>query len=306
MGRRVPENPKEFNDLMLEVDRELTISGYSIPQRPIHALRLVSEKFDIPLPVTRPIPTLKHECVRFWPISERIYQWYEQQYGERMKMDFSPGCMVMLIEGDLWMLRFPRIFGSVSFVVSRSIRSERIGAGSRPITYNVIDAIQDMPPSRVLNLPDKELEHIYKRFILGFKAFGFLEGSRHNTLIEAAIGDVSAAVRHLMETMPQYGLSKWSSLQASEKVLKAAISLDKGEYGKTHNLLELAERAHSLGMTGDWKDLISVIQCSPAIRYGEESCSRNDAVFAHHATLGLIIALAQGGADFKSSLGWNF
>jgi len=46
-----------------------------------------------------------------------------------------------------------------------------------------------------------------------------------------------------------------------------------------------------------------VHQCKPGIRYGEEPCSRNEALRAHHASLDLVNRLGAAGANFESGLG---
>jgi hypothetical protein len=41
--------------------------------------------------------------------------------------------------------------------------------------------------------------------------------SSETELVKEAIGDIDASVAHLFANQPQFGLSKWSSLQATEK-----------------------------------------------------------------------------------------
>ncbi|MBN9070855.1 MAG: hypothetical protein J0H34_04485 [Rhizobiales bacterium] len=49
----------------------------------------------------------------------------------------------------------------------------------------------------------------------------------------------------------------------------------------------------------DWEPLVASIQCSPRVRYGEEACSRADALAASRACLKLIVELVRGGAAFR-------
>lgn len=302
MKSSVPNDPEEFNEVMLEVDQQLIFSGYNIPQRPIYAIEEISRRFSIPLPVMRFPKGFQHESAEFWPISERIYEWYDLRYGERIKMDFSPGRMVILIEEDMWILRFPRIFGAVSFTVSRTVISDRSRSDGKPVIYNVIDSVENLPRTRIPTLPDNELEHIYQKFEFGLKAFSILEGSIEQELIRLALADIAAAVEHLAGAKENYGLSKWSSLQTAEKIFKAAIMLAGGTYSNTHNLHKLSEQAEAAGLTGDWHALIPHIQCGAGIRYGEEACDRDSALVAHHAALGLAIMLHEGGAAFQPNL----
>ena len=48
-----------------------------------------------------------------------------------------------------------------------------------------------------------------------------------------------------------------------------------------------------------WEPLVASIQCSPRVRYGEEACSRADALAASRACLKLIVELVRGGAAFR-------
>lgn len=302
MERIPPEGSQDFEDLMVSVDRGLVQDGFSIPQRPINALGALSRQYSMSLPITPPIPNAKHEADNNWPISERVYKWYDMRYGERTKIDCSPGRMVVFIEEDLWVIKFPRIYGSVEFTVSRTTESDRSRSDGKPAIYNVLDAIQDFPKTRRTNLPEMELHHIFEKFLLGLESFSILEGSNQNDLIKSAIADVSSAVNHLLDPSKQYGLSKWSSLQAAEKVLKAAITLHDGNYSNTHDLTKLMKQAAAVGIFGQWEELIDCIQCPPAIRYGDNSCSRDEALLAHNSMLGLVIVLSRAGAKFTSNI----
>lgn len=298
-----PENDDKFNEILLVIDRRLASAHVAIPWRPTTALGEVSKQFSLPLPVTEPRNGSKHESAELWPISARIFDWYEKRYGDRLKLDFSPGRMVVLVEEDLWVLRLPRIYGSAEIVVSREIQPRQSDPKGRPLRFNVVEALEEMPQHRVAALQDAELAHIHEKFILGMQAFSVLEGtaSQHE-LIRSALADVAAAVEHLMATPPQFGLSKWSSLQASEKALKAAIELAGGAYSSTHVLSTLTKQAVASGIINRWNDLIPHIQCSPGIRYGDEKCDRDDAVRAHYASLAIMVLLQECGARFESSM----
>src|ERR1044071_6419514 len=54
-------------------------------------------------------------------------------------------------------------------------------------------------------------------------------------LVKETIGDIDASVAHLFANQRQFGLSKWASLQATEKIIKAFIS-QKGEKYYTNSL----------------------------------------------------------------------
>jgi hypothetical protein len=159
-----------------------------------------------------------------------------------------------------------------------------------------------MPETRIGKLSDASLDYIYDRFLLGFNAFNILEGSATHQLIKIAQGNIAAAVNYLRHQKPQYGESKWASLQAAEKLLKAAIELAGGHYAHGHDLTVLGRQAQQFGLRGDLGAFFAELQCTPGIRYGEVPCDRNQAIAAHHASLALIISLYKAGAEFQMKL----
>lgn len=302
MANNFPKGQLEFHELMLEIDRDLVSRGIAISGRPIMALGELSTKFGLPLPISKPRPNFFHESFQHWPILARVYEWYGQRYGERLKVNFSPGKMVILVEDDLWLMKFPRIFGEIRMVISRTVESSNKKTHAQSPIYNIVDSIENLPRSRVIDLPDAELHLIREKFFLGFEALSLLNGSVGNQLTQSAKADITMAVEHLMSQVPQFGLSKWASLQATEKVLKAAIALTGNSFSNTHNLEKLTSEAKSAGLVDLWSNLLPHIQCSPGIRYGEEPCDRDAAVMAHHASLAVVLLLQQGGAAFESDM----
>jgi len=298
----VPDSLAEFHQLMTEIDRSLAAEGVGIPGRPLRAIGELSRRYQLSLPISEPLPNAPAELHETWPISSRVHDWYDDQYGERLKVDFSPGRMAILIEEDLWILRLPRIYGSVQFTVSRTIRSDSSPSPDGPVVYNVVDSVENLPAARVSVLPDNELEHIYEKFMLGLRAFSIVEGSAELELIQTARTDIDSAVSQLTASHADYGLSKWSSLQAAEKALKGAILGMGEEPYRTHDLCKLGKQAEAAGIADRWSSLLPYIQCSPSIRYGDEVCNRDNALRAHHASLALVVELHNGGAGFKSNL----
>jgi HEPN domain-containing protein len=295
MELSVFEDESAFSDLMASVDQELASDGFAIPQRPLNALRVVATRFQIPLPFNPPNHgSQQHESAHYWPISNRIYEWYDARFGDRLKIDFAPGRMVIRISHDLWVFRFPRIWGAANLIASRTEKNDRFRTDGRPVTVNVVNSIEGLPEGLRLSLTDQHLRTIFDDFVLGYAVFSRLEPHRGEKLVEAALADISAAVDHLVGSHPNFGLSKWSSLQAAEKLLKFAITKAGGSYPQNHNLGSLITRAleHGVSLNLDWE--ISRIQCKAGIRYGDEACTREQAFEAHYASfrLALVVALA--------------
>ena len=303
---KIPADAQTFDELMYEIDRELTASGHDIPERPVTAMGVVSNRFGISIPIKKPHPGAPKQFMQNWPIAERILQWYSEQYGERLKVDHSPSRMVIQIDGDVWGCVFFRIFGSANFVASKT----EIGGADHvsrrgSVRCYVVEFIEGMTATRMRTLRNSQLCSIFEQFNLGIQAFDILEASSENELIHSARADVRIVATLLMSRPPQCGESQWASLQAAEKVMQAVIVLQSVRFSHTHDLETLTREMRLAGIQGNWTPFIEAIQCSPGIRYAEESCGQNDAIAAHHASLASIVALFDVGSGPKSSLAWR-
>jgi hypothetical protein len=215
-------------------------------------------------------------------ITQRIYKWYELRYGDRLKVNPSPGRMAFLIDNDVWVFKFPRIFGGVHFIASHTIKSNKMGIKGNPLIHNILDSIVGLPDGLRLSLTENQLYSFLKYFVLGYDVLSGLESFYKDSLISSAMADIEASVDHMISRDPEYGLSKWSSLQATEKVIKYAIKKVQGKFSKTHNLMHLEEEAKKCGIQINISEMIKKIQCIPGIRYGQETCTLIQAIDAHH------------------------
>ncbi len=298
----IPERGPEFEQIMREIDAGLMRDGVAISARPIQAVIALGRRFKVSLPLVPAPLGAPAELATYNELVRNIQGWYDTVYGERIKMDFSVGSMVVAIDGDLYVLRFPRIYGTAQFTVTRKFLAKSDHFSRGPAICNVLQLVQNLTEAKAASLSDGTLAEVMRMFRLGFQAHDMLEANQDQELLRIARGDVQTAVNNLMDPGNRFAESKWASLQAAEKVLKTAIALAGAKFEFTHNLAGLCERLESLGIRFDWRELVVRIQCSPQIRYGSESCSRDDALSAHQASLRLVVALADGGAKFKRSL----
>lgn len=297
-----PESGPAFEQLMREVDAALAKDGVAISARPIHAVMAVGNRFKVSLPVVPLSPDAPAELAKYNDFVRNIQGWFEKVYGDRIKADFSPGSTVVPIDGDLYVLRLPRFYGTVQFMVSRQFVKRRSSFSRGPAVCNVLELIQNLSEAKAALLSDETLSEVMQMFGIGLQAHDALEANRSHDLIRLARGDVQTAVNSLMDRDNRFAESKWASLQAAEKTLKAAIAMEGAKFGFTHNLSTLCEQLCSLGVRFEWKDLVERIQCTPHIRYGSEYCSRDNALLAHQASLRLVVTLLGAGAKFKQSL----
>lgn len=287
---------------MREVDSKLIADGVDVTSRPIMAVGEVSMRHrDIPIPMGDDAAWLPPEMRRYLPLGQAIKRWYDDVYGDKLKTDPCPGRTVVLIDGDLYELKIPRIMGKVNFIISRRfIREPGISRG--PATCNVLQLVEDLTQAKANSISQEAVAAIDRAFLTALPAAYTLEAANHELMYQAR-GDVAVAVAALMERSARYGASKWASLQAAEKTLKAAISLKGGTFKFTHELSRLAKQLAELGVEVGIDALIADVQCDPKIRYGEEPCDREQALAAHQASLQLVNLLRDAGAGFQLGLG---
>lgn len=291
-----------FEAMMADIDAALTRKGFPIADRPIRAGSEVSVRYGIPMPIAVTDENrLPPELRPYAPLSLAIRRWYDDTYGDRLKIDMCPGRTVVRLDGDLYLLKVPRIFGSVAFGVSREFLPETT-SGRPPLQANILQLIEHMTPTKASRLSDAALKGAEQAFMTALWASYCLEATPHD-LLQSARGDHATAVATLMSNRGRYGESKWASLQAAEKTLKAAIALHGGQFQFTHELAKLARELGPLGINLDAPELLAAIQCTPGIRYGEEPCTQDEALAAHGASLSLVNRLRDAGARFNPGLG---
>ena len=274
-----------------EIDASLRVEKIPIPGRSLRAICDFSKKHKIGLPISEPLPGTHHESYKFWPITEFIKTWFDERYGERQGMDMGPGKCVFLLRGDPWIFHYPKFFGHHKFVLSRDFASKDLAPIDGIGAYNIFEAIKNFPIGLRKSTTNDELQYLLDTFCFGYSALTTLEEQNNNELINTATADLDAAVSHIMSSRSEPSLSKWSSLQATEKFLKYVIQSKNQGFQKTHNLKKLSNSLISLGVNIDISSEISAIQCGPGIRYGEEKAEVKDAVEAYHAALFIVYKL---------------
>jgi len=299
--QRPPERGPKFEAMMAQIDFKLSSEGVDIPTRPMLAVREVSMTSNLCMPLGGDTARLPPELRENAALNEAINQWYKDNYSDRLKEDPCPGRMVILLDGDLYVLRVPRIFGSVNFVLTRQWLPNP-GVGRGPATCNITQLVDGMTAAKAGRLSNLALNTIGAAFEIAVPAAFTLESTGHG-LMFIARGDVEAAVSGLMARGGRYGESKWASLQAAEKMLKAAIDRAGAKYGFTHGLAGLCKTLADTGLDFNADAQVAAIQCKPGIRYGEEPCTRDEALAAHRASLELVNILREAGAKFELGIG---
>lgn len=295
----IPHEGPDFETLMREVDSLLSSQGHPIEDRALYAVREISLRYGIPIPMGGYDAPLPPDVAPHASLGAAIKRWYEANFGERLKVDMRPIRTVVRLGDDLYVLGIPRISGQVTFVMSREFLPPRPHL-SAPAVCNVLQLIEHLTPARASRLTDADLEAVQHAFQRAWRAGFTLELTPHEYMVHAR-ADVDTAVNSLMSPNVPFGASKWASLQASEKAFKAALSIHGGKFGYTHNLSELAQNLNDAGVVTDVRELLDRIQCTAKIRYGDEACTETEALSAHHASLDLLNRLTGAGARLATA-----
>ena len=273
-------NKKDFEAMMEEINKELRAKNVPIHARPIHAVGEAAKclKTDV---ILAPLPAaaIEGHCNKL-SLAAHIYDWYESRYGDRLKIHFGPGSVVLLIRGDPWRIVLPRIFGVVTVTCDPDLKKYRNAS-----CVSILNCIEDFPAGLAAKLTPDERKEILLLFTSSLDTLQQLEGITDKPYIKEAIADLESAVSQVFARPPQYGLSKWSSLQFVEKLLKSFLELKKAKVPRHHGLAKIAQEAQSVGLGSVNSDLLSKVQCSAGVRYGEVPVTLEEAIAVHHATL---------------------
>jgi hypothetical protein len=261
---------EEFDSLITKIDDELRKEDFQIFQRPLHAILRMTERFDIVFSPSY-VKTEKNTTSLFNDeLSTEVDLWYENRYGEKLKFDPS-WKLAILIRGDVFRVRLPMVFGMPKL--------------------NLFELVDDLTYGLSKNLSKDEIQDINQIFHVAQKNRNELTSIFELPLVSEIKGDFDAAVSHLFTTPPQFGLSKWSSLQVSEKIIKSYISQKGSQFSFTHDLRNLANQAEAMGLPHIPSSLIDVIQCPAGVRYGNPSVILEEAINAHHASISISLGV---------------
>src|SRR5438128_3648351 len=122
-------NDADFDAFMRAIDAEMRAENIPITAREISGFirassRLKADLRLMPLPKRGPIAGVYAGD----NLSLRILSWFQTKYGDRLKADFSPGMVPVLIEGDPYLMRLPRVFGHIRLVCDAATHSKPVGS----------------------------------------------------------------------------------------------------------------------------------------------------------------------------------
>lgn len=234
----------------------------------------------------------------------RVHDWYEENYGDGMKMDMSPGSILFVINDNLWKLKLPKLWGTMDIFADRNLSNEGLTLGVRePATHNVLRSVEGLTQAYASKLSDHEIVFILEAFGHGFQAMSGLESLTGCSLFEEARADYRHSVDAIFSGR-EFGKARWETAQCAEKILKGMLAKAGYAYPtstvKGHDHLHLGELVQEkLGIAFD-TDALATIKCSAAVRYGELKSTLDQAMESHAALLYVLTVVehvcAEGGS----------
>jgi HEPN domain-containing protein len=279
----------EFDAVMTEIDEKLRQKSDRVPGREILGLAEYCAKFQVTLANNH-------------PTTKRIINWFSQMYGDRLGMDWDFGRTVVLSRGELYKIRGVRFFGTFLMICDPSVLGKKLKQQTPNgiiDVFNLLERVQGLTPDAAARVPVDQCPAMLKAYARMYLAFSRLEAAQGARLgkgdapfVKEAVHDLITSVESLLTSPPNYGQSKWSSLQAVEKLVKSCIR-EKGTIPKkSHDLYKLFATAEAVGTPSIDKNLTAKIECSADVRYDSSLVSRIEAVDAHYAALSVCQILA--------------
>jgi len=291
---------------MRSVDESLRIRGVRIEARPILAAGEVARILRTDVPIVG----LEHAVAGVYTgksLGAHIYAWYLRRYGERLKVDFTVGQTIVLIRGNPYRLVVPWIFGKTTFAIARTLtrylklpfRDAMSNRQSQAL--NVLSLIRGLTDAIVEDLTDDDLQAILLWVSRTTTVFHRLEDSSL-LLYREAMADLRVAVDSIIASQPAYGLSRWSTLQFTEKLMKSFLKTVTQNVPFTHDLRRLNSLLGQHGLPTVPTTLLDVIQCPADVRYNNSLVTMEEAILSHHMSLNVAALLMNEQPPFPQDL----
>jgi hypothetical protein len=260
----------ELSAALTEIDAKARSENVNIPARPLYALSELSTRFQMAVGVPS-------------KLADSVFSWFDRLYGDRLQMGLTLGTTAVLLGGDIYKLRLPLMYGTSAYALDEGPLTRQIVLGGRSISLsNIVQYVDQLTPARVGVMTMAERNNVVSRFACAMVAGSDLDSVKYPDFVSEAKADLVTSVEHLLTRPAQYGLSRWSSLQSVEKLLKAFIQEGGGQPERIHVLTDLAQAAEKLGLSVVNRTALSLVQCSAGVRYGSDPSTLLQAIEAHH------------------------
>ncbi len=296
----IPTTNEEFDTLMLEIDQILKNNNVPISSRPLYAFREIAARLKVELRIA-PIGKAIENNFQGESFSAHIINWFNEKYGDRTKIDFSPAHVVVLIKDDPFRVRIPLVYGRGRFIFDKTMKpTSNISVsqdGLKPdlLYINVYACIDGITANIIESLTIDDEKQIMDFFSESYNAIYRLDERKSLPFRIEAKTDLRTAVDVIMSERTNYGLSKWSSMQFIEKIMKGILTENKISYHKSHDLFYLNTLIINNNLSNLPNSIIDKISCQAAVRYDKDLVSRKDAIDAHHFSINALNDLLNKG-----------
>ena len=275
------ESEKEFQTFMERIDQKLIDENIPPKGRQIKGISEVAKALNTEIPWVEN-RFAKKDDYSILSLAAHISIWFQNKYETRLNMGFSSKSMVKL-KGDCYVLNIPHSWGEpkLSFNTSSEMTQDE--------SINIAECIEGLTDYIIKRITHEEIKLIAVRLSEAIFLTQILDRLINIGMLKEAKSDFIQSVETYFRDQCVPGLSKWHSLQFSEKVLKAFIGSKGEKYGYTHNLSELLKKAADCGLSNVEKYDVKIIQCKPEVRYGSDLVSAEDAYNAHIEAIKLAI-----------------
>ncbi len=255
----------DFQEFMEAIDAEFARRNVPIPTRDFDAYWVALQRCG--MSAGTPTTLERRLGLDSVTLHDAVSEWMERRYGARRCVHLGPGSTLILLRGAVWRIRIPLFYGTSRVVALRPDET------SNTRVLNAVDYLVDAPDAFRRSLSGEECMRIQRCFVRSAALLLDLHDASDVGLLGPAHADLQAAAEHLLSDPPEIALSRWSSLQATEKGLKQLIKERGGKARNTHSLKILATAAECLGLPRLDPAVLSQAQCWPGIRYGQDAGS---------------------------------
>lgn len=290
-------NKVEFQEKMQLIDEELVEKEVPIHARAFHAFPIAAPNYNGPL-LGYGIDCSAYGEYEGPNLLDKINNWYEQIYGERIYAPTDRGKVPIILKQEIYLIRIPLVYGSPKI--------------------EVLPLVNGLTPVMASHLTAEEIGEIQQSFIEGYSLvyefedlFSQLDAEERNNakrkdnpFLDSAIRDKDTAADCLEASLDTNG-AVFHSQQLAEKMLKAVLSylanMSEDDIRKkyNHRITDIYKDvcAHANEAFHLSSEVNQIAQYKMDIRYTSNRISKSDAVNAYWAGLrigGLCATLLSG------------
>lgn len=284
----------EFNAYLEEIDAGMRKDGVPIEARPLHALSIISMRHaNMEFNISAAMALENKEIVEFEgdQLTRQIINWFDDRYGDRLKIGFWSGKSVTIVQGDPYLMKIPMVLGDVELTYDL----DSIGQSGKAIkngrtVVNIFDHIVDLTRETASRASKTEGPRLLNDLRANTHR---LHRIRKMTDFQDSFDlspDLDYAAQYIVDGYSNFGLARWHSLQAAEKALKSVLKCQGGRFPFTHDLYQLANASDMLGIS---PLALNAAMCSPSVRYEPDSSTLDQAINAYHASLEICFEVAK-------------